>query len=462
MDKYSIPSELFFPLHHPRPRFKNYVEEVLGYVSFGIVDIGEMPTKTFNQSLDAYIKSYGSNVSSTDKTIQNWRTEIGALFGLYIEGTDSCRPSAQCEDLAINVNLPRFFKGIMSSFQYPAGFLKPQEVVKAVENGVKFHPGRWLAEYFLRPGLPYITKEEFCHCVMNDLRVTRDQEPISRTIERIENNRKIGVEYDSRGDVVRTAGDVLDYMFLAAFLDKDSQGRFSPRHGTVNAFNLLKNSHCFFDKYYDGVIDNAKASSLEYDWFLYVESQYNNFIKKIENPELEKVSTTGDNVDTQTQEQVEEQGLPDSDDTTEIGRRGEQLAFQHEVLRLKKDGRSDLVHLVKHMPTHLAVGYDIKSLESDTEEDRFIEVKTCLTRQRVRFNNFHLTPNEWRVAESHGEKYCVYRIAIDDEGMQLFVIRNPIQQFRDRAMRLSFRHSVQLNFTDKAGEFQELLCVPTK
>ena len=65
-----------------------------------------------------------------------------------------------------------------------------QEVVKAVENGVKFHPGRWLAEYFLRPGLPYITKEEFCHCVMNDLRVTRDQEPISRTIERIENNRK--------------------------------------------------------------------------------------------------------------------------------------------------------------------------------------------------------------------------------------------------------------------------------
>jgi len=196
--------------------------------------------------------------------------------------------------------------------------------------------------------------------------------------------------------------------------------------------------------------------------FLYVESQYNNFIKKIENPELEKVSTTGDNVDTQTQEQVEEQGLPDSDDTTEIGRRGEQLAFQHEVLRLKKDGRSDLVHLVKHMPTHLAVGYDIKSLESDTEEDRFIEVKTCLTRQRVRFNNFHLTPNEWRVAESHGEKYCVYRIAIDDEGMQLFVIRNPIQQFRDRAIRLSFRHSVQLNFTDKAGEFQELLCVPTK
>jgi hypothetical protein len=67
MDKYSIPSEFFFPLHHPRPRFKNYVEEVLGYVSFGIVDIGEMPTKTFNQSLDAYIKSYGSNVSSTDK-----------------------------------------------------------------------------------------------------------------------------------------------------------------------------------------------------------------------------------------------------------------------------------------------------------------------------------------------------------------------------------------------------------
>ena len=297
---------------------------------------------------------------------------------------------------------------------------------------------------------------------MNDLRVTRDGESITKTIKRIENNRKCGVKYDSRGDVVRTARDVLDYMYLAGFLDRDIKGRFTQRQGTSNAFNILKRSKCFFNEYNEYATDNAKASSLKYDWLLYVESQYKDFIKRIDNLEYGKASADSESEVNSAKAPLGEQPLPDSDDTAEIGRRGEQLALQHEVLRLKKDGRSDLVHLVKQMPTHLAVGFDIKSLESDTEEDRFIEVKTCLTRQRVKFNNFHLTPNEWRVAESHGEKYCVYRIAIDDEGIQLFVIRNPIQQFRDRTIRLSFRHSVQLNFTDKAGEFQELLCAPTK
>lgn len=461
MAKYTIPARFNFPLHHPRPRFKNYVEEVLGYVSFGIVDIGDMPVKAFNRQLETYIRSYGSNVTATQKTIANWRTEIAALFGLYIEGSTNCRPSAQCEDLAENINLPRFFKGIMASFQYPAGFMKSHEVVKAVENGVRFHPGRWLAQYFLRPGMNYITKEELCHCVMNDLRVTRDAEPMSTTVARIEDNRRSGVEYDSRGDVVRTAGDVLDYMYLAAYLDKDAEGRYFPKAGSTTALNLLKNTTNFFDPYYQGSLDTPQAKALEYDWFVYVEDQYRNFVRALDRlHEQPTPSTTNQGNQVTSASNANE--VPDPDDTTEIGRTGERLAFQHEVLRVTNDGRPDLVHLIKQIPTHLAAGYDIKSIESDTEEDRFIEVKTCRTRQRVRFNNFHLTPNEWRVADSHGSKYCVYRIAIDDDGVQLFVIRDPIQKFRDRVIRLSFRYSVQFNFSDQAGSFEELLCAPTR
>lgn len=458
MANYTIPEGYYLPLHHPRPRFKNEVENVLGYMAFAIADIGKLPRDAFKQQLNAQIKKYGSNVNSQEKTINNWRTEIGAIFGLYVEDDAYSRPTFQSEDLAINTNLPRFFCGVMAAFQYPAGFLKPDEDVLLVKNKVKFHPGRWLADFFLQKGVPVLTKEEFCHCVMNDLRVTRDGEPLQQTISRITTNRNVHVKYDSSGDVVRYAGDILDYMFYAGLLDKDAADRYFPKSGSAPILNMLKNSTYFFDKYYDGNVTNQVASSLEYDWFIYAENVYKDFVGKMDEAQrsAEVMPTSA---------HVKPASLPEissTSDTAAIGKVGEMLALQHEILRVTKDGRKDLAHLIKAMPTHLAVGYDIKSIETDTEDDRLIEVKTCVTRKRVHFNNFHLSPNEWRVADAHGKRYYVYRIAIDDQGYQLFVIRDPVQKFRERLIRLSFSHPVQLNFEDMAGQFEELLCAPTK
>lgn len=452
--KYSTPERYFFPLHHPRPRFKNYVEDVLGYVSFGIADIGQMPKKLFNAALEEHIRHYGANLRATPKTISNWRTEIGAIFGLYIEGRDSCRPAFQCEDLAINTNLPRFFRGVMSAFQYPAGCIRSDEVVKIVKANIRFKPGRWLAEYFLRPGSPTLTKEEFCHCVLNDLRVTRDHEPMEKTVKRIEDNRAAGVKYVSKGDVVRYAGDILDYMYLAAFLDKDSKDRFSARSDSLKILGELKKVDGLFDRYYDQrKLSTRGAKDLEYDWFVYLENEYKKFVAVMDN--LKAPSTVSE---VKHASSLAEGEVPEAADTETIGKEGENLALRHEMLRVENEGRPDLVHLIKQIPTKLAAGYDIKSIEADTEADRYIEVKTCVSRKRVKFNNFHLTPNEWRVADTHGDSYYVYRIAIDDEGVQMFVIQNPVQKFRERLIRLSFHHSVQLNFTENSGQFTELLC----
>lgn len=459
MAKYTIPGEYYLPLHHPRPRFKNEVEDVLGYMAFAIADIGRLPRDAFKQQLNAQIRKYGSNVNSKEKTINNWRTEIGAIFGLYVEDDAYARPTFQSEDLAINTNLPRFFCGVMAAFQYPAGFLKPDEDVLLVNSNVKFHPGRWLANFFLQQGVPTLTKEEFCHCVMNDLRVTRDGELLQQTISRIAANRNANVEYDSSGDVVRYAGDILDYMFYAGLLEKDADGRYFPKSGSTTVLNMLKNSTCFFDRYYNGkVMTNQVATSLEYDWFVYAENVYKDFVGKMD-------AAQKPTEDMPTESPSKPTSLPEitsASDTAAIGKAGEMLALQHEILRVTKDGREDLAHLIKAMPTHLAVGYDIKSIETDTDDDRLIEVKTCVTRKRVHFNNFHLSPNEWRVADAHGKRYYVYRIAIDDQGYQLFVIRDPVQKFRERLIRLSFSHPVQLNFENSAGQFEELLCAPTK
>ena len=59
MAKYTIPGEYYLPLHHPRPRFKNEVEDVLGYMAFAIADIGRLPRDAFKQQLNAQIRKYG-------------------------------------------------------------------------------------------------------------------------------------------------------------------------------------------------------------------------------------------------------------------------------------------------------------------------------------------------------------------------------------------------------------------
>ena len=60
--------------------------------------------------------------------------------------------------------------------------------------------------------------EGACHCIFNDLRVTRDHEGVESTWKRISDNRKNKMTYDQTGDVVRYAGDILDYMEIANLL----------------------------------------------------------------------------------------------------------------------------------------------------------------------------------------------------------------------------------------------------
>ena len=89
--------------------------------------------------------------------------------------------------------------------------------------GIKFKP----AQYILRL-LRYackaegvnvgVTKFEICHCVFNDLRCTRDNQDVSIVWNRIKENRKKGITYDQTGDVIRYAGDIIDYMEIANLL----------------------------------------------------------------------------------------------------------------------------------------------------------------------------------------------------------------------------------------------------
>ena len=81
MTLYNIPSKHYFRLHHPRPRFKNDIENVLIYIASEIAAIGKKPIKDFIGDLDFSIKNI-LVIFPKAKTIDNWRTEIDALFVL--------------------------------------------------------------------------------------------------------------------------------------------------------------------------------------------------------------------------------------------------------------------------------------------------------------------------------------------------------------------------------------------
>ena len=114
--KYQIPNEYFFRLHHVRPRFKNDVEEVLLYVATSISDLPTSPKKEFDEDLNSVLFSFNKNSTSTKKTIDNWRTEISALFGFIQETNNFLYPSKTSKRLADHQYLDEFFNYFLYSF----------------------------------------------------------------------------------------------------------------------------------------------------------------------------------------------------------------------------------------------------------------------------------------------------------------------------------------------------------
>ena len=278
MSEYQIPEEYYFRLHHVRPRFKGDIENVLIYIAEEISRVGEKATEDFVADLNASLFRYPGNAHRELKTIKNWRTEISALFG-FIQHTETTdKPGRRAIELAKNQDLVECFKVFLYNFQYPGAHIKPGAVLEQIEQGVKFKPAQYILQllrYANRGGGNSIgiTKAEACHCIFNDLRVTRDHEGVENTWKRIADNRKTRMTYDQTGDVVRYAGDILDYMEIANLLKTyDSRVYYI---NTLEEESVIKfcESNEWFDGYDDmiqnnhGSLEDVKACSDS--WFAY-------------------------------------------------------------------------------------------------------------------------------------------------------------------------------------------------
>ena len=466
--EYQVPNQFYFRIHHVRPRFKNDVENVLIFVAESIAKLKPMPEADFAQSLNQAIYGYPGNSNKELKTINNWRTEISSLFGFVQHNAgDIAEPGRRAKELAQDGDLGAFFKTFLYSFQYPGAHIKSHAILEQIEHGIHFKP----AQYLLRL-LTYIkkveganiglTKGEICHCIFNDLRVTRDGQDVSLVWERIRENRKNKCTYDMTGDVIRYAGDIVDYMELANLLKTwDSRTYYLNDLETETIVKFMESKEWFSG--YDRMIAKGQGSLAEIkrvysDWFAYVNRDMDTTDFKTDilayiaadQQEYDALKNTGHAIAARLESE-------EAFTTKDIGDMGESLVHGHECMRIKLGGREDLIHLIKRIPTQFAVGYDISSVELD-EKKRYIEVKTTISAKPLHFNSIHLTRNEWNTASTTKDAYYVYRLMISKQGTKLFLLQDPVGLYKQDKIDMTPNDGADITFDPKkVGRFEDLL-----
>ena len=469
MKDYKTPKKYFYRLHHVRPRFKSDIENVLLFMATEISKLPDLPTQEFNNSLNAAIRNYPGNSIKEEKTINNWRTEISALFAFFIDRNDGVTVAGlRAKELAEKQDLVEFFKKFLFLFQYPGGHVKAHETLKVIETGIKFKPAQYILKV-LQAGEKetgkrvYLLREEVCHCIFNDLRCTRDNDDPLVTWKRILSNRKSKYKYDKTGDIIRYASDILDYMQIANLLTEYDGSRLYLNNLENEVILKFTNSNQWFDGYEllikSNEVNPITVKNEEMNWGIYANIELQN--TDFETDILAFISTDTKEYTDLKQASLDafNESLNDDSvtlDTKTIGDMGESLVHSHECQRIKIGGRIDLIHLIKRMPTQLALGYDIQSVELD-ERKRYIEVKTTISSKPLSFNKIHLTPNEWNSATTVKDRYFIYRLSLSKYSRKLFIIQDPVGLYKNDIIQMIPRDGADVIFNQNAGTEEELL-----
>lgn len=465
---YITPKEYYYRLNHVRPRFKGDIENILIYMATEISSLPEMPRAEFNAKVNAAIRLFPGNFQRKLKTIDNKRTEISALFGFIQTSGGKSYSGLRATELAKSQDLIEAFKVFLFNFQYPGGHNTPHKTLKMIEAGIRFKPVKYILQLLQKAEMIEgkrigITKLELTHCVFNDLRCTRDNDAVDTTWRRIKVNRLNGEKYNANGDVIRYAGDILDYMEIANLLvTHDGRNYFI---NTLETDAILKfvNSTVWFDAY-DEMINNRSAqlkqvSSLRSKWYSFVNHEMTE--TDFQTDILAFIAT-----DTQKYEELKKASLDllneklassETMTTKDIGDIGESMIHGHECERVRIGDREDLIHLIQRIPNQFKLGYDIQSVELNAMK-RFIEVKTTISSRPLHFNKVHLTTNEWNTADSMKDRYFVYRLIISKTERKLFIIQDPVGQYKKDKIKMVPRDGADIIFDTKvSGTFEELL-----
>ena len=482
---YQVPDKYWHRLHFVRPRFKSNIENVLLYMANECCRIPRCSCEDYNRRYFNAIRMFPGNIDMADKTLNNWRTEIPALFGFYKEDKD--RDITETSKMAIflheNQDLTQFLRLFLFSFQFPGGHMKPQDLRGIIYNNIRFKPARTIIQVLMAGNKILsdiksmkemsLSAEEATYCIFNDIRVTSGRVTPIQIAQTILNNRKNRIKYynrndpkslslkgnaRSKGDMTRYAGDILDYMVIANLLELQN-GYYSLKGNELLALTTFANDITWFNGYESfykkNNIETSELSKVEPLWFEYV----NNSMR----PDLFKTDIRSiidqKEIDVVFEDRIKDVVTSDDRTTKDIGSLGEAIICGHEKMRLKINGYDEFIKLVQIVdsPTYHP-GFDIDSFEADgTEDHRYIEVKTTISKQRIQMYGFHMSTNEWRVASTIKEHYCVYRLMLSEKERILFILRNPVALYKNDRIEAEPRDGMEITFSAEHFEPTKLL-----
>lgn len=474
---YEVPDKYWHRIHFVRPRFKNNIENVLLYMANECCRIGKASCEDYNRKYLSAIRMFPGNVDMADKTLQNWRTEIPALFGFYKENKELniTEASEMAEFLRDKQDLTQFLRLFLYSFQFPGGHLKPQDLKELIHNGVRFKPARTIIQVLKAGNMILresnsekemsISAEEATYCIFNDTRVTSGKTSPEDVAHTILDNRKNKIKYynkrdkrvlslrgnpRTKGDMTRYAGDILDYMEIANLLDKHN-GYFSLKGNEYATLEKFASDTTWFDCY-DRLygkreIETSALSKIEPLWFEYVNHAMDPELFKTD---IRSIFRGNEEIDVIFENRIKDVATSEDKTTKDIGNLGEAIVCSHEKMRLKINGYEKFVKLVQIVDSPAYhPGFDIDSFEADgTDNHRYIEVKTTISKQKIKMYGFHMSENEWNVASTLEKHYCVYRLMLSEKERLLFVLRNPVQLFKSNKIEAELHNGVEISFTD--------------
>lgn len=483
---YKIPDKDYLRIHFVRPRFKSNIENVLLYMANECCKIEPTTCKEYADKINKAIRLFPGNIDSAQKTIDNWRTEISALCAFYNEDKIADRTKTSKLSMFLNENqdLTQFFKFLMISFQFPGGHIKPSDNIELIANNVRFKPAQFIIKVLMAGNEIIassgsekemsISDEEASYCILNDLKVTTGGRSPREVAEIILSNRKNKLAYynkkdprilNSKGkprtksDVVRYAGDIMDYMEIASLLEKRLDGYFILKPNSFSDLKAFIEDESYFygyEQFYNiGNLKPGMLAPVESDWFSYV----NNLIdpNKFKTDVQSIIETSEINVI--LDDRITEIIASEKTTTKDIGNIGESIIYSHEKQRLKLAGYEELLHLVAVVDSpSYHPGFDIDSLEGDgTNHHRYIEVKTTISKQKINLYSFHMSSNEWAVAETNREHYCVYRLMLSAADKTLYILRNPVALYKSDVIDALPRNGMEISFDSSKFQPEKLL-----
>ena len=483
---YVVPTEYWHRIHFVRPRFKSNIENVLLYMANECCKIPRCSCQEYSDRYFNAIRMFPGNIGMADKTLHNWRTEIPALFGFYNENkkSDVTETSNMAKFLHEKQDLTQFLRLFLMSFQFPGGHMKPQDTRDIICLNIRFKPAQFIIKVLLEGNKLLakdgsekemsISAEEATYCIFNDIRVTSGSISPKTVAQTILDNRKQKLKYynkkdkniqslrgepRSKGDVTRYAGDILDYMEIANLLNV-YYGYYSLKENQSQVISAFNTDKTFFKGYEDfygrNNYETSELSDIEPLWFDYVNKSmkpdlFKSDIRSILKPD-EEIGIVFDN-------RIKDVVTSDTKTTKDIGNIGEALVCGHEKMRLKIKGYDNFIRLIQIVDSpSYHPGFDIDSFEADGTEDHcYIEVKTTISKKKIQMYGFHMSPNEWRVAGTIKEHYCVYRLMLSEQEKTLFILRNPVALYKTDKIDAEPRDGMEISFTEEQFKPTELL-----